>query len=288
MENSLSEPRSGVEIEITSPSAANSEDEEEEEFIPRAAMEDSNGIDNSSDQKFENETNSLENGVNSHEIDTKEDEELSKDLDEGITLTDDESRGSKSEENGKETDAQNDEKPANLEMVGDRVLIERDGKFELVDVSEIKAEYFEMLGITAPETSAKDSESTDQSSETPSEEKTSAQSHEEKPRFQRAKTTSTESRRRNARNNERRTTSANYSRQQGEDYSYIKSMYRMTDEQLQIKQRREEAIAKRKKEEKERENEEMRRKREDAESAFQVSLSSFRVQSILIRVSRVL
>lgn len=38
-------------------------------------------------------------------------------------------------------------KSPTLEMVGDRVLIERDGKSELVDASEIKAEYVKMLGL---------------------------------------------------------------------------------------------------------------------------------------------
>lgn len=34
-----------------------------------------------------------------------------------------------------------------MEMIGDCVLIECDGKFEFVDVSEIKVEYYDMLGI---------------------------------------------------------------------------------------------------------------------------------------------
>lgn len=34
-----------------------------------------------------------------------------------------------------------------MEMIGDCVFIECDGKFEFVDVSEIKVEYFDMLGI---------------------------------------------------------------------------------------------------------------------------------------------
>ncbi len=33
------------------------------------------------------------------------------------------------------------------EVVGDRVLIERDGKFELVDVNDVKADYFQMMGF---------------------------------------------------------------------------------------------------------------------------------------------
>lgn len=34
-----------------------------------------------------------------------------------------------------------------MEMIGDWVFIECDGKFEFVDVSEIKVEYYELLGI---------------------------------------------------------------------------------------------------------------------------------------------
>ncbi|KAK3711628.1 hypothetical protein QZH41_014058 [Actinostola sp. cb2023] len=157
-----------------------------------------------------------------------------------------------------------EEQPANLEMIGDRVLIERDGKFELVDVSEIKAEYFEMLGISPAEKK--------EGVEHAPEEKSPTQ-NEEKPR---PRTTFNETRRRNTRNSspERRTTSARFSRSRSDEYSNIKSTYGMSEDQLKIKRRREEAIAKRKKEEKEREDEEMRRKREDAERAFQAWLSA--------------
>lgn len=277
MENPVSEPRSGVEIEITAPSAVNSEDEMEEEFIPRAMIESSNSmqneINNSSDQTFSEGSESQQNGETSQQGATEDEDELAKALDEDLTVDKDGDDGESQNEDNLEEAGQSDttdEKPANLEMIGDRVLIERDGKFELVDVSEIKAEYFEMLGITAPE-KPEDKETVITNGGVASDKKT-ATLNEEKPAKQRPKTTVKETRRKNTKNSpERRTTSAKYSRQRSDEYSNIKSMYGMSEEQLEIKRRREEAISKRKKEEKERENEEMRRKREDAERAFQVN-----------------
>lgn len=277
MEDSLlSEPRSGVEINITSPSRHTSEDEYEEEFIPRAMLKSKQNEESSKDSNRENTT--YVNGEASGG------EVLSDELDGKLSLTEEgqESKGDDDEEHVNEEETKSkeeelDEKPANLEMIGDRVLIERDGKFELVDVSEIKAEYFEMLGLSPGEKKNETKGETNGVANGEEKRKNASKTPEEKPPVKtRPKTTNIgDYRRRNnhrsSRSPERRSTSAKLS-SRNDDYSHIKSVYGMTEEQLKIKRRREEAIAKRKKEEKQREEEEMRRKREDAETAFQVRI----------------
>ncbi|XP_031572604.1 vicilin-like seed storage protein At2g18540 [Actinia tenebrosa] len=281
-ESLLSEPRSGVEISITSPSRNTSEDEEE--FIPRALLKSKEDIESSKDSNGE----ATINGESRVHVNGEASGEgiLADELDRKLSLTEEgqESKGEDVEEhvNGEErksNEEESEEKPANLEMIGDRVLIERDGKFELVDVGEIKAEYFEMLGLSPGE---KKAETTDESNGVANGEekrKNSPKRPEEKPPSKpRPKTTNIGDYRRrkdqrSSRSPERRSTSAKLS-SRNDDYSHIKSVYGMTEEQLKIKRRREEAIAKRKKEEKQREEEEMRRKREDAERAFQAWLTA--------------
>ncbi|XP_065056886.1 coiled-coil domain-containing protein 181-like [Rhopilema esculentum] len=157
------------------------------------------------------------------------------------------------------------------DIVGDRILIERDGKFELVDASEVKAEYFQMMGIE--EDLGKES------------------SPEEKPPLESAKSMKEDSTKNNPSNRtsprpktsplkagsskvpQKSRAKSSYARERNYDeYSHIKSRYAMTDHQLEMKRRREEAIARRKKEEDERLQEENNRKRDEAEKAFQAWL----------------
>ena len=156
-----------------------------------------------------------------------------------------------------------------IEVVGDRVLIERDGKFELVDVNEIKAEYFEMLGISPDK-----SEPTSEPSDNTSVEVNECDKDKSPERKTRPKTTSLHELLR--RNEIKATPAKNRSksaktRSRKDEFAHLKSPYGMTEQQIEIKRKREEAIARRKKEEEERRREEARRKREDAERAFQVS-----------------
>ena len=181
-----------------------------------------------------------------------------------ISEQDGEEKPPHSEEKAGEGSAlQNEEQAQNYEIVGDRVLVEKDGKFELVDANEIKAEYFEMLGIK-PEESGGDVKTTKEPTATSSEVKVR----------ERPKTTP-------ARGNRygeapppqrfKRVQSSWGGRRRNDEFGNIRSAYGLTDKQLEIKRKREEAIARRKKEEEEMAREEERRKREDAERAFQVS-----------------
>ena len=164
-----------------------------------------------------------------------------------------------------------------VEVVGDRVLIERDGKFELVDVKEIKAEYFEMLGLSVDDklkTSVEEeppSEVNDSVSSETSETRNKSTDKKTRPKT----TTLDELLRRNQKNetpqksrSKSAKTRSSFSRR--DDFAHIKSPYGMTEQQIEIKKKREEAIARRKREEDERRREEIRRQREDAERAFEV------------------
>lgn len=158
------------------------------------------------------------------------------------------------------------------EVVGDRILIERDGKFELIDASDVKAEYFQMMGVTPeatpkgkPDADKKIAENGDKN-ELDAKEKKSP-----RPKTSPIKT----SPKRTSQDN--RATSANVRRKYNDEYAHIKSRYAMTEHQLEMKRRREELVAKRKREEEEREREEMERKRSEAESAFQVRLQTVNV-----------
>lgn len=222
---------------------------------------------------------------------TVEDEEVTKAFENGVTISD---ASSERSESGKVGDKQDDHdslqgnnkedsselsptKSPAMEMIGDRVLIERDGKFELVDVSEIKAEYYEMLGI-ATENNGENPASEETGSETS--ENSVKEIAEDKPEKRpRPKTTSVhELHRRNEKKrtakgvDRTRSQSAKALRQRSDEYAHIKSDYAMTEQQLEIRRKCKEAKLRRQKEEQEREREEQQRKREDADRAFQVSI----------------
>ncbi len=185
--------------------------------------------------------------------------ELCERFDSGVSLSEEKS-SIEPEETGEKSGQ-------NYEIVGDRVLVEKDGKFELVDANEIKAEYFEMLGIK-PEGSVEGSESSQNSDV-----KEKSQSPEPVVR-QRPKTTPAfGSRGKDGKNTTpvaRKRVQSSWGYRNSE-YANMKSPYGLSEKQLEIKRKREEAVARRKKEEADRQREEENRKREDAERAFQVS-----------------
>ena len=164
-----------------------------------------------------------------------------------------------------------------VEIVGDRILIERDGKFELVDASEVKAQYFDMIGLGSL------TNGLEKRSE--AEEKPATDVYEIDNKNDRLKLKSTETSKNRPKTSptrlppvrpikakpqpSTRATSA-FIRKPNPDYDHIRSRYAMTEQQLEMKRKREEAIARRKKEEEERETEEQERRRLDAERAFQV------------------
>ena len=195
---------------------------------------------------------SPEDGSDTHE------NELCEKFDSGVSLNEDKSL-TKPNEDGEKS-------PQNYEIVGDRVLVEKDGKFELVDANEIKAEYFEMLGIKVDESAKgnENSQNNDVKTENPPE-----------PIVRERPKTTPAFGSRGANGN--RATHVPKKRVQSSwghrnsEYSKIKSPYGLSEKQLEIKRKREEAIARRKKEEADRQQEEENRKREDAEQAFQVS-----------------
>lgn len=224
-----------------------------------------------------------------------EDEQVTKAFENGVTLQDEadaatndrresvgkvnnDEPGESAQINNKEdSSASSPAKSPAMEMIGDRVLIERDGKFELVDVSEIKAEYYEMLGIS-PETTGENNGSEEKGSETT--EIDDKEIPEEKPESRpRPKTTSVHEQhrrnenKRNTRSVDRtRSQSAKAIRQRNDEYAHIRSEYAMTEQQLEIRRKCREAKLRRQKEEEEREREEQQRKRDDADRAFQVWL----------------
>ena len=225
---------------------------------------------------------------------TSEGDEISKAFENGVTVSEDgnsaserrESVEKNTEESSESRQGKNSEDPPEkspaMEMIGDRVLIERDGKFELVDVSEIKAEYYDMLGISPDKTNndVENTESEGTASETTDirTENNVRDIEDEKPepRF-RPKTTSLhELHRRNEKKRTARTAdrtrsqSAKIVRQRNDEYSHIRSEYAMTEQQLEIRRKCREAKLRRQKEEQEREREEQQRKKDDADRAFQV------------------
>lgn len=236
-----------------------SSDEEEVEKILREEEEKEQLVEGE-----EEPTNSTTGKNNSSSASTTAEEEgVSRAFENSVSISEDGTSGEKEDIN--ETLRQSSQ----IEVVGDRVLIERDGKFELVDVNEIKAEYFEMLGIS-PEKSEPTSEPSDNTSVEVSE----CDKDKSPERKTRPKTTSLHELLR--RNEIKATPAKNRSksaktRSRKDEFAHLKSPYGMTEQQIEIKRKREEAIARRKKEEEERRREEARRKREDAERAFQVS-----------------
>lgn len=225
-----------------------------------------------SDGERENSASSSENeeasDVNENSFDTPTDnsmklnddgnddsEELCERFDSGVSLNDEKF----SPENRKKIQREG----KSFDTVSDRVLIEKDGKFELVDANEIKAEYFEMLGIK-PAGQRGNNESNRNLDHRDS-------SNDVRSVKNRPKTTPS----RGKRNKEIESKNASGRIQssggyRNPEYSNIKSPYALSEKQLEIKRKREEAIARRKKEEADRQQEEERKKRENAEKAFQV------------------
>lgn len=248
----LGDPLSPVKISVTRPSVSDDDDGQEtnEDNDPRSETIDGVESDKTGD-----------GDVEKGQLD-----EMEKKSDENYSVADALQNGVKLDESDGKSQSG---KGPTLEMVGDRVLIERDGKFELVDASEIKAEYFEMLGLEKGKLDNDSSERKSEYSET-SEDKSLTSLREDtsvlRPKTSGMGRTSPTSFRKKS---PTRSYSAKPPRR-NEEYSYIKSRYAMTEQQLEIKRKREEAIARRKKEEEERAMEEHRRKREDAERAFEV------------------
>ena len=239
-----------VNITITAPS-----DNEMEGYSSDSDAE------NSSENRDEqtNDSSTFESSKSAQNATDGGEDELCERLDSGVSLNDEKS-SSEAEEPG-------DKPLQNYEIVGDRVLVEKDGKFELVDANEIKAEYFEMLGIK-PEGSVESNESSKTSEVEGKSENTEVLKVRERPKT----TPSIGSRGKDSKiNNQppRKRVQSSWGYRSNE-YSNIKSPYGLSERQLEIKRKREEAVARRKKEEADRQREEEKRKREDAEQAFQV------------------
>ncbi|XP_028418103.1 coiled-coil domain-containing protein 181-like [Dendronephthya gigantea] len=202
-------------------------------------------------------SSTLENSKEDDATDGKE-SELCERFDSGVSLNEDKSAVETPESGGQ-----------NYEIVGDRVLVEKDGKFELVDANEIKAEYFEMLGIKHEASSSSSTEVAAEKSDD-SERPVVRERPKTTPAFgSRGKDGQGEPHVRK----KRVQSSWGY---RNSEYAKIKSPYGLSEKQLEMKRKREEAIARRKKEEAERQKEEENRKREDAERAFQAWLNSKR------------
>ena len=316
MENELDEvdanPHNPNRVRIAITRASFSEEEGDETELSRQRADSDSSIDENEMEKMmqEDESNENEqlqnggggskgqtNGSSNEDVAkdsiTAEDEEVSKALENGVTLResgDSASEGSKSVErtNGESSESpqsknmedsqESPEKSPAMEMIGDRVLIERDGKFELVDVSEIKAEYYDMLGISPDMAKNKDAEKAEsEGAASETSENNTKDIAEEKPETRpRPKTTSVqELHRRNEKITTRdsgrtRSQSAKALQRRNDEYSHIRSQYAMTEQQLEIRRKCREAKLRREKEEQEREREEQQRKREDADRAFQV------------------
>lgn len=288
-------PQNPSTVRISITQASFSEEDEDDEKPPARSDSDSS-IDEKEMEKLiqendRNENEQLQNGgVESSrlhgDIRTAEDDEVSKAFENGVSLREspesrvsvDGSVESNESHNGINGDSSPVKSPA-MEMIGDRVLIERDGKFELVDVSEIKAEYYDMLGLST-ETNGHSENIT--SEDTPNEllENNIEYRKDEKPETKpRPKTTSLhdlhrrrEQKRTSRDLNRTRSQSAKAVRKQNDEYSYVKSVYAMTEQQLEIRRKCREAKLRRQKEGQERERQEQQRKREDADRAFQVRL----------------
>ena len=314
MENDLYEDEvnpnnpSAVRISITRASFSEDEGDPESPEVSRPRADSDSSIDEQEMERMiqegdENEKEQLHNGdeklsghsddPSSNHVDnnsrTIEDDEVTKAFENGVTVSDPASE--RSESAGKDSDEQNDSLQSNnkedssessptkspaMEKIGDRVLIERDGKFELVDVSEIKAEYYDMLGIE-PENNGENASSEEEGSETS--ENSVKDIVEDKPEKRpRPKTTSVHELRRNEKKrtakgvDRTRSQSAKALRRRSDEYAHIRSDYAMTEQQLEIRRKCKEAKLRRQKEEQEREREEQQRKREDADRAFNVSI----------------
>lgn len=264
--DSLDEKTNEVDITITAPSdnelngeSSGEEDEQNSDYENETLEHSTASVDKESDTSLLEDNKRPQNASDSGE------DELCERFDSGVSLNEEKPASERQE---------SDEKGSqNYEIVGDRVLVERDGKFELVDANEIKAEYFEMLGIK-PEATPQDNEG-HQKGNGLVEEITQSSEESVMPK-QRPKTTPAFGTRRKegkiaSQHQKQRVQSSWGERYRSSEYANIKSPYGLSEKQLEIKKKREEAIARRKKEEEERRKEEEKQRREDAERAFQVS-----------------
>ncbi|CAH1228905.1 CCDC181 [Branchiostoma lanceolatum] len=172
---------------------------------------------------------------------------------------------------------------------GERVLVERDGKFELVPVSELQGEEEMMQQSAAPVAAStednettEDNDNTDEtdndSSSTKRSQGTGVETNELLPRppdKPRPSTAAGVSRRPAKVSTPQRAQSASYAR---EEYARKSSPYGLSDTQKKLMKERQKAIAERKRLEEERMKEEEQRRREDAEGAFQAWLAQKRDQ----------
>ena len=138
-----------------------------------------------------------------------------------------------------DTSNESDEELKRLEKE-DSVLIEKDGKFELVSPNDLKADYYDLLGLPEEKPRRK-----------PSSAKVASKSKKvEVPNRPSHSSLSTS------------------------PYAHIQSSYAMSEQQKEMKKRRAALIKLRKEEEKERKKEEEEQKKKAAEKCFQVMLTS--------------
>lgn len=256
-----------VDITITAPSdnereMSDSSDEEANED----KYDDDDDFAATSDNSLDNSKESTENSENDADkngesVRAEDEKELCDGFEDSVNLSEEKPVREEKEEG---TTGEHINEQA-YEIVGDRVLVEKDGKFELVDANEIKAEYFEMLGIKAEENGGDLSKEKADSSPKEQEEALST-----KPQQRPNTTPAGGNRKKTTQQRSTRAQSSWGERCRNNEYSNIRSPYGLSEKQLEMKKRREEAIARRRKEEEERNHEEERRKREEAESAFQV------------------
>ena len=156
------------------------------------------------------------------------------------TSSDDENITPSRESTVLDTSNESDEELKRLEKE-DSVLIEKDGKFELVSPNDLKADYYDLLGLQEEKPRQK-----------PSSAKVASKSIKaEVPNRQSHSSLSTS------------------------PYAHIQSSYAMSEQQKEMKKRRAALIRLRKEEEKERRREEEEQKKITAEKCFQVILTSF-------------
>ncbi|XP_070568698.1 coiled-coil domain-containing protein 181-like [Ptychodera flava] len=209
-----------------------------------------------------------------------ENEEKMKDL--NINDDNEDVDGGRTQENGVESQ-QETEKPKEKDRE-DAILVERNGKFEMINVSDLTAEERAVHGLEPVPESPRNGASSGNSSDSSESIQPTPPSH---PRPATA-TGSTGSRRKvlGANGNSQRASSAGTQRSPPNDgtaeddgfssqYSGY-SRYGLTPEQREYKKEHSRLMAQRRKEQEEKEKEERERKREEAESAFQAWLEKKR------------
>ncbi|XP_019647759.1 PREDICTED: coiled-coil domain-containing protein 181-like isoform X2 [Branchiostoma belcheri] len=208
-------------------------------------------------------------------------ENVAEDVKDKLTLSESESN---STENNAEATTADDSGKGEENGDGERVLVEREGKFELVHVSELQGEEEKIQQSFAPVTTAEnndttqDNDNTDEADNDSSSTQRSQETNELLPRppdKPRPATAAGVSRRPAKVSTPQRAQSASYTR---EEYVKRSSPYGLSDTQKKLMKERQKAIAERKRLEEERMKEEEQRRREEAEGAFQAWLSQKREQ----------